>query len=288
MSTPQPELIFNPKSQLGEGAIWHARQHVLYWVDILGKKFWQSNPATGHHEDFEIGQFVGTIVPRHHGGVMLALHHGFAVYYPHTLKLTLLCDPENNQPALRFNDGKCDPAGRFWAGTMPVAGSEPLGNLYCLFPDHRVERKLTGIGCSNGIVWSLDHKTMYFIDTRLQRVDAFDYDLATAHIGNRRVAFAVPKELGYPDGSTLDADGMLWIAHWGGACVTRWNPATGQHLATVKFPTPQITSCAFGGPKLDQLYVTSARIGQETDPLAGALFCVDVGVKGIPANEFAS
>jgi sugar lactone lactonase YvrE len=288
MSVSSPEVIFHAKAQLGEGAIWHSRQHLLYWVDILGKRLWQTNPATNQHEPFEIGQFVGTVVPRHHGGVMLALHHGFAVYYPATLKLSMICDPENNQPALRFNDGKCDPAGRFWAGTMPVEGPAPLGSLFCLYPDHRVERKLTGIGCSNGIAWSLDHKTMYYIDTRLQRVDAFDYDLATGHIANRRIAFSVPRELGFPDGSTLDAEGMLWIAHWGGGCVTRWNPVTGQLLAKIQFPTPQITSCAFGGPNLDQLYVTSARVGQESDPLAGSLFRVELGIQGIPACEFAS
>ncbi|MEI6083814.1 MAG: SMP-30/gluconolactonase/LRE family protein [Verrucomicrobiota bacterium] len=288
MSALQPDLIADAKARLGEGAIWHARQRVLYWVDILGKKFWRYNPATGHHEDFEVGQFVGTIVPRRHGGVLLGLHHGLAAFYPEALKLTMICDPEDNKPELRFNDGKCDPAGRFWAGTMTVDGVAPIGSLYCLYPDLHVERKVTEVGCSNGIVWSLDHKTMYYIDTVLQRVDAFDFDLATGHISNRRVAITVPKEFGYPDGSTLDADGMLWIAHWGGACVTRWNPVTGAHLATVKFPTTQITSCAFGGPQLDQLYVTSARVGRDTDPLAGALFCVDVGVKGIPAYEFAS
>lgn len=281
-----PDLIFNSHAQLGEGALWDSRLQVLYWVDILGKKFWRSDPAAGRHEDFAIGQFVGTIVPRQRGGVLLAQHGGFAAYDFTTQKLTEICDPENNQPALRFNDGKCDPAGRFWAGTMPVAGPAPIGSLYCLYPDLHVERKVTEVSCSNGIVWSLDHQTMYYIDTGLGRVDAFDFDLDTGNIGQRRVAFTIPKEMGYPDGSTLDADGMLWVAHWGGARVTRWNPLTGQCLATVHFPTPQITSCAFGGPRLDQLYVTSAQIGQETDPLAGGLFCVDVGVQGIPASEF--
>jgi len=288
MVTYQPDIIFNPKAQLGEGAIWHHRHHMLYWVDILGKKFWQFNPTTGQHDDFETGQLTGTIVPRRHGGVMLALHHGFAVYYPAALKLTMICDPENNQPELRFNDGKCDPAGRFWAGTMPIASRDPIGSLYCLYPDLHVERKVTEVSCSNGIAWSLDHKTMYYIDTPLCRVDAFDFDVATGHIENRRVAFEIPQAMGHPDGSTLDADGMLWIAHWGGSCVARWNPQTGEHLATVELPTPQITSCAFGGPRLDQLYITSARVGRDSDPYAGGLFCVDVGVKGIPACEFAS
>jgi sugar lactone lactonase YvrE len=291
MAAKSADLIFEAKAELGEGAIWHAQQQVLYWVDILGKRFWRYDPATGAHDSFDIGQYVGTVVPRKKGGVVLALHRGIATYDLKTKKLGMVVDVEDNKPMLRFNDGKCDPSGRFWAGTMMVQGSAPMGTLFCLRLDWRAEKKLTGVGCSNGIVWSLDQKTMYFIDTALWSVDAFTYDAATANICNRRVAIKIPKDFGYPDGSTLDAEGMLWVAHFGGARVTRWNPVTGQLLETVPLPTSNITSCAFGGPQLDRLYVTSARVAlspekQAAEPHAGGLFCLDVGVKGIEAFEF--
>lgn len=285
MTTRLPTLVFDAKAQLGEGALWDSRTQRLLWVDILGQRFWRHDPVTGQNESFETGQLTGTIVLRRNGGVLLALHRGIGTYDLTTRKLTMLCDPEN-KPEVRFNDGKCDPAGRFWAGTMPVEGTAPVGSLFCLYPDGRVERTVTGIGCSNGIVWSLDATTMYYIDTALQRVDAFDFDNATGRISNRRVAFSIPKELGYPDGSTLDAEGMLWIAHWGGACVTRWDPRTGKHLATIQLPVSQVTSVAFGGPRLDQLYITTARVGRDTEPQAGGLFCVETGIQGIPACEF--
>jgi len=283
-----PRLIFDAQAALGEGAIWHAREQLLYWVDILGKKFWRTDPATDQHEAFDVGQMVGTIVPRRPGGMLLALHHGLATYDCSTKQLRMICDPEDGQPALRFNDGKCDPAGRFWAGTMPVEGSARVGSLFCLHPDGRCDRMLTGVGCSNGIVWSRDARTMYYIDTVRQTVDAFDFDLTTGQIANRRVAITVPSTMGYPDGATLDSEGMLWIAHWGGSCVTRWNPHTNDLLATIKLPTSNITSCAFGGPNLDRLYITSAGNDlKQSEPLAGAVFCVDTGVTGIPAWEFA-
>jgi sugar lactone lactonase YvrE len=133
---------------------------------------------------------------------------------------------------------------------------------------------------------------MYYIDTVLQRVDAFDYDHQTGAISGRRTAFEVPSKMGYPDGSTLDSEGMLWVALWQGSAVSRWNPATGELLQTVAVPAPNVTSCAFGGPKLDRLYITTARDGMseealEKHPLAGGLFCAEVGVAGLPADGFA-
>ena len=284
MRTTSADLIFDARATLGEGAIWDSRNQALLWIDILGKKFWRTTEA---HTAFEVGQFVGTIVPRQRGGVALALHRGFAFYDLATQKLTPICDPEDNRPELRFNDGKCDPAGRFWAGTMPVGDGGPIGSLFCLDADLHVDRKVTEVSCSNGIAWSLDHKTLYYIDTPLQRVDAFDYDVATGFITNRRVAITVPKAFGYPDGSTIDADGMLWIAHWDGSRVTQWDPRTGKLLQTIPLPVSRVTSCAFGGPRLDRLYITSAAIGTKPDEKhAGGLFCVDAGVKGVPAYEF--
>jgi len=289
---PTVELVLDARANLGEGALWHAGSQSLFWVDILEGNLHIFNPATRRDREIRIGQHVGTVVARRSGGVLLALHHGIAQLDLATEKLTTLVDPESHLPSNRFNDGKCDPAGRFWAGTMPIGAMAPTGSLYCLDPDLTVKQMVTPVSCSNGIVWSHDKRTMYYIDTPLFRVDAFDYDNETGAVSNRREAFPVPQNLGYPDGSTLDAEGMLWIAHWGGSCVTRWDPRAGKLLSTVKVPTSNVTSCAFGGPKLDLLYMTSAWLAldekaRQAQPHAGSLFVADVGVTGVPAAEFA-
>ena len=223
---------------------------------------------------------------------MLALHHGFGSLDLDTERVEIVASPEQVVPAHRFNDGKCDPAGRFWAGTLALDGTPEVASLYRLDADKSVHKMLGQVTCSNGIVWTLDNKTMYYIDTALRRVDVFDYDLESGDISGRRTAFAVPSEMGYPDGSTLDSEGMLWVALWQGGAVSRWNPGTGELLQVVKVPAPNVTSCAFGGLGLDRLYITTARNGMSEEalaeyPLAGGLFCADVGVTGMPAFGFA-
>ncbi len=282
----QVELVLDAKTQLGEGAIWHSQKHVLYWVDIDAGLLHIYDPKTNRDRSLSTGQPVGTVVPRASGGVMVALRDGFAALNLETGAITPITNPESHLQN-RFNDGKCDPAGRFWAGTMGKAGA----SLYRLDRDLTVRKMFDGVRTSNGIAWSLDLKTMYYIDTPTQEVAAFDYDHATGDIKNRRVAVKVPKENGHPDGSTLDAEGHLWVAHWDGWNVTCYDPGTGKALRTVKLPVSRVTSCAFGGPDLATLYITSARVGLDdaalaSQPLAGGLFKVSVGVRGIPAPEF--
>lgn len=286
-------LVLGAKATLGEGAIWHARKGLLYWVDIEGRKVHIYNPATGKDREIDVGQPVGTVVPRKGGGLMLALHHGFATLDVETGEVSIIADPEQGLPN-RFNDGKCDPAGRFWAGTMPYqAGADPNGGaLWCFNPDGRVEKKLSRIGCSNGIAWSLDRATMYYIDTTAREIWAFYYDNATGDIANKRVVVSVPEAEGVPDGMTIDRDGMLWVAHWGGWQVIRWNPDTGEKLQAIKLPVEKVTSCAFGGRDLRDLYITSARIGLDEaalkkQPHAGGLFRARPGARGVEAFEFA-
>jgi sugar lactone lactonase YvrE len=283
------KLVLDARAQLGEGAIWDAGRQVLYWVDIPGYRLHEFNPATGQNRTWEIGQFIGTVVPRRSGGVMLAVYDGFAAFDLDAGKLEFIADPEAELPDTRFNDGKCDPAGRFWAGTMSLKGVREAGSLYVLSVDHRVRKMLDKVTTSNGIVWSLDQRTMYYIDTRLQRVDAFDYDVKTGNITNRRVAVPIPEDQGHPDGMTLDAEGMIWVAHWEGWRVTRWNPVTSELLATIKVPVGRVTSCAFGGPNFDTLYITTARPAKDdpAQPHAGGLFVAQPGVRGLPAFEYA-
>ena len=292
--TDQPDLVIDAQAALGEGPLWHAQTQRLYWVDIIPGEVHVYDPAAGTDRCINVGQQVGTVVPRVSGGLMLALEHGFASLDLETERLTLLADPEAHLPGNRFNDGKCDPAGRFWAGTMGMADPTPpaAGALYCLDAQHQVAQRLSGVTCSNGLVWSSDLSTMYFIDSGAQTVDAFDYDHATGAIANRRAVVTLPDDYGIPDGMTIDVEGMLWVAGWGHHRVSRWNPADGKLLRTLEFPASQVTACAFGGPNLDALYVTSARTGLSPEalakePLAGALFVVYPGVQGVPADEFA-
>lgn len=288
MTTPV-QLLLDAQAKLGEGAIWDSRQQRLLWIDILGQTLHRFDPVAGKDQVIDVGQFIGTVVPRRAGGVMVALSDGFAALDWETGQLTFVADPEAELPDTRFNDGKCDPAGRFWAGTMSLKGVNEAGSLYVLDGDHSTRRMVTGVSVSNGIVWSRDARTMYYIDTRLQRVDAFDYDLGTGNITQRRVAFTVPADQGRPDGMTLDAEGMLWIAHWEGWRVTRWDPLTGRLLQTIQVPVARVTSCAFGGPNLDQLFITTAQPAKPdpAQPNAGGVFVARPGVCGLPAFEYA-
>jgi sugar lactone lactonase YvrE len=277
---------------LGEGAIWDAKRQVLYWVDIERCELHLFDPVSITDRAINVGQRVGTVVPRASGGVMLALDHGFASLDTRSERLEMLHDPETHLPNNRFNDGKCDPAGRFWAGTIALDERPGVGSLYRLDANLSVHKMLEGVTVSNGIVWTLDRSKMYYIDTPTRRVDVFDYDHASGSISNRRVAVRVPQEMGYPDGMTMDSEGMLWVALWQGGKVVRWDPRDGRLLQTVDVPASNVTSCAFGGAALDKLYITTALItvsprDLERQPLAGGLFRVDVGVTGLPAFEFA-
>jgi sugar lactone lactonase YvrE len=237
---------------------------------------------------------VGTIVRRASGGCLLALENGFAAFDPDTGELDFLVDPEADLPDNRFNDGKCDPAGRFWAGTMSLSHKpRPLtGSLYSLDAEGRVQTHLTGIGVSNGIVWTSDASTMYYIDTVTRCVDAFDFDNQKGEISNRRSIVNVPDELGSPDGMAIDAEDKIWVAFYGGWCVARFDPATGKMVAQIKMPVSNVTACAFGGPDLDLLYITTARQGLDEaalaeQPQAGDLFAAQPGVPGVETPMYA-
>jgi sugar lactone lactonase YvrE len=289
MTELHAELVLDAQAVLGEGPIWDAPNARLYWVDIMKREVHVHDPASGSDRTITLDQQVGTVVRRRSSGLMLAVERGFAHLDLDTETLTPICDPEEHAPGLRFNDGKCDPAGRFWAGTM---GPEGTANLYCLFPDLTVKKMLDGVTTSNGICWSLDAKTMYYIDTPTGAVAAFDYDAETGEIGNRRVAVSVPEDMGHPDGMSIDAEGKLWVAHWDGWSVNRWDPETGERLATIAVPAAHVSSCAFGGPNLDDLYITTAALGLDCEavrdqPHAGGLFVARPGVRGVEAFEFA-
>ncbi|KAA3656424.1 MAG: SMP-30/gluconolactonase/LRE family protein [Chloroflexi bacterium] len=282
------ELLVDAKAIIGEGPIWDDQLQKLLWVDIMGKTIYVYDPVDSSNVRYDVGQFVGTIVPWRSNEVMLAVQDGFASYNFDTKQLNLITNPEADKPQNRFNDGKCDPAGRFWAGTMALENPTNEGALYCMGTDFSVQKKFGGVGISNGIVWSLDHKIMYYIDSIARNVRAYDYDLATGDIGNERVIIEVPEEIGVPDGMAIDEEGMLWIAKFHGSRVSRWHPQTGEVLQTIYLPASCITACAFGDKNLDTLYITSAALasGIPGEPLAGGLFAIKPGVRGVSAFRF--
>ncbi|MDA0837493.1 MAG: SMP-30/gluconolactonase/LRE family protein [Planctomycetota bacterium] len=282
--------ILDIHATLGEGALWSVNAQIFYWVDIMEKQVHIYDPETGENRTLDTGQDVGTVVERESGGLMIAIREGFASLNIETGEVKMLREEIVN--SVRFNDGKCDPAGRFWAGTMAYNGAKGAGKLYRLDPDFTLHTMLDSVTISNGLVWTSDNSTFYYIDTPTGRVDAYDYDHQSGNISNCRTAVQIPSGQGGPDGMTIDSEDMVWVAHWGGSCVTRWNPRTGVLLETVEVPgAKQITSCALGGPDLDDLYITSASLGLkdaglEEQPDAGNLFRVKVNAKGVPAAGF--
>lgn len=285
-----PMAVLERQAQLGEGALWNHMNQTLLWIDIEGKELNVFNPKDASNQSIALDQRIGTVVPIDEQNVLVALKDGIYQLNTKTKELERKTSPED-RPANRFNDGKCDPAGRFWVGTMSMSGVEKQGALYCIGPDFSTEKKIDSVSISNGIVWSLDKTKMYYIDTPTRKVMEYAYNDATGEISEVRAAIHIPDSLGFPDGSTLDSEGMLWIAMWGGHCVTRWNPQNGALLQKIDIPALNVTSCAFGGENLDILYVTTAFLGMDEEqtkryPLAGQLFAFRPGIKGIQASFF--
>lgn len=288
VKTFQAEPVFEGKNALGEGPVWDARRRELAWVDIDGRALWRYRPVDGTARRTAFAKKIGAAVPARDGDWILALEDGFYRWQEAGGQPVPVAPVDEPDPANRLNDGKCDRNGRFWAGTMSATWQKN-GSLYMLEAGGKLTRKLAGVTCSNGLAWNEEDTVLYYIDTGERAVFAFDYRPADGAIANRRVLIDFAAEEGSPDGMTIDAEGMLWIAHWGGWRVTRWDPRTGRKLATVSVPAKNVTSCAFGGDGLDDLYITSARNGNDEreladQPLAGALFRVKVGTAGLPPH----
>ncbi|NOU94150.1 SMP-30/gluconolactonase/LRE family protein [Paenibacillus sp. LMG 31456] len=284
-------LLCDVNSILGEGPTWDHHSKKLIWVDIIGKRIHTFEPASGEVRTITIEQKIGSAVPRVEGGLVIALENGFHTLDLETEQLTKRIDPEKDMPGNRFNDGKCDEAGRFWAGTMDMKEKSPSGSLYCLETDGTVRRMVEGVTVSNGLGWSPDNQTLYYIDSPTKKVMAYDYSLERGEITNPRVAVTIPEGEGFPDGMTVDSQGMLWIAHWDGWQVSCWNPETAEKIASIPVPAAQTSSCTFGGENLDELYITTARVGLSEEqlkdqPHAGGVFCIKPGINGRPASFY--
>jgi sugar lactone lactonase YvrE len=280
------EVAGRYRSQWGEGPIWW--RGGLFYVDIEGWRVLRYDPATGGEKSWDAGQRVGTVVPRTGGGLVIAGDDGFAFLDEESGELTPIADPEAGKPDNRFNDGKCAPDGRFFAGTISLAKQTGDAALYRLDPDLSVAKVFAGVTNSNGIVWTADGGTMFYIDTPRRAVLAFDYDGDSGTLSRERVAFATGDVVdASPDGMAIDAHGHLWIAFCHGSCVVCLNQA-GKELRRVELPCREVTAVAFGGNDLMDLYVTTGLPGSDVEPEAGRLFVVrGLGVAGVPAHAFA-
>lgn len=291
-ASTQVELVVDARAALGEGPVWHARLQRLSWVDIEEGKLHFHDPDGEADVVYSVGQRLGAAVPRRSGGMILAMQDGLWSMDLPSGRIAFLSPLEKHLPDNRPNDGKCDARGRFWIGTMSKIRKPGTASLYRVDTDSSVHHMLGDLTTSNGLDWSPDLRTMYHIDTPTGRVTALDFDVETGSIANCRVAVEFPAGVGRPDGMTIDAQGMLWIAHWEGGRVSRWDPANGQLLQEIFLPAARVTSCAFGGPKLDRLYITTARFGLSDaqlreQPHAGGLFAARPGVSGLASHEFA-
>jgi sugar lactone lactonase YvrE len=282
--------VLDAKALLGEGPLWDVAEQALYWVDIKRREIHRFDPQNGRDEKWPTPEDVGSLAVRERGGLVAALTSGFHFFEPATAKIAQIAKPEPDRPTNRFNDGKPDRQGRFWAGSMDDRETAPTGALYRLDADLSCTRLVDGVVCSNALCWSPDSRTLYYADSWRRAVWAWDFDADRGTIENRRVFVEVPEGEGVPDGATVDAEGFFWLAHWNGWRVTRYDPK-GRVDRVVWLPVQCPTCPMFGGPKLDVLYVTSASNKLTADqrqaqPLAGGVFAIDPGVRGLPEARF--
>lgn len=286
------DLILDARAELGEGPIWDAAHARLYWVDILDSALHAFDPATGTDRKWDVGSHVGTVVPHARGGVVLALKDHIATFDPEKPGKPVASHRPPRHPANnRFNDGKCAPDGRLWVGTMAYDIAKGAGTLWRCERDGSMTAMIDHVTISNGLVWDLKRRRFYYIDTPTRTIAAYTYDPEHGSISDRRVVVTSTEEDGFPDGMVMDEEGKLWVAHWGKHQVICWDPDTGRALRRIHVPVPQPSACAFGGAKLDRLYITTARQDMTADQLAtypqsGGIYVVDVGVRGRPPQAF--
>jgi sugar lactone lactonase YvrE len=271
--------------------MWHAERKSFFWVDIDGKEFHEYKLQSGEVQTWQLYHRISLIVENKDGKLILGMENGLAAFDLQTETMEWLTDLENSILANRSNDGACDAAGRLWIGTMARDFTPHKGSLYCVDKNLSVTKKLESLTIPNGLVWSLDSKRMYFIDTPTQCVRSFLFDVETGDIQFEKVAIEIDKQNGSPDGMTIDEEGMLWIAQWNGFGVCRWNPLNGKLLDKIAVPVPQVSSCVFGGDDLNYLFITTARENMSDDELkkypdSGNIFIAQMNVKGVPASKF--
>lgn len=285
------ECVLAVRALLGESPVWCDIDRVLYWVDIKQPAIHRFDPATGACQTWPMPEDIGSLALRNSGGAVAALRSGFAAVDFCTGEVHKLASVDLETPDMRFNDGRCDRSGRFWAGTLHENRHPGTAALYRLDPGGQCSEVIGGLTVSNGLAWSPDNRTMYFADSWTKTIFRCDFDLDTGTPHNQRIFAEVPTESGVPDGATVDSEGFLWSANFDGGCITRYAP-DGRVDRVITLPVQRPTSCTFGGEDLSILYVTSASLNLTeaqwaTAPLAGSIFAIDTGFKGLPEPRFA-
>jgi sugar lactone lactonase YvrE len=284
------ECVLDAKSILGEGALWDVQEGMLYWVDVKRREIHRFDPASGRDQRWSTPEDIGSLAVRETGGLVVAMTSGFHFFDPASGSFEAIVDPELDRPENRFNDGKPDRRGRFWAGTMHDPETASSGALYRLDPDLRWHRMVEGVTVSNGLAWSPAGNVMYYACSSRRTVWAFDADPDNGTIRNRRVFIDTSAIGGAPDGATVDEEGCYWLTLPAAWKVGRYDPE-GRLIRVIELPVELPTCASFGGPDLDVLYVTTSRFNRSeaqlaSQPLAGGLFALEVGVRGLPEARF--
>jgi sugar lactone lactonase YvrE len=274
------------RAVLGEGPLWVARENAVYWVDIKGKALHRLALADEAHTSWPMPEMLGWVVERRdQPGFIAGFKSGFARLYLDPLRVEPICAPERHLPDSRMNDAAVDRAGRIWAGTMDDRERAPTGCLYRLDAGGQWSRHDAGYVVSNGPTFSPAHDVLYHTDTTRRVIYRFPL-AADGTLGRREEFVVFPEDWGWPDGMATDVEGGVWVAHWGGARLSRFLP-DGRLDRVIAMPVAQVTSCCFAGPGLARMFVTTAAIGRDGEPLAGGLFEVDPGVQGAPTYAYA-
>lgn len=284
------DLVVDCRNTLGEVPLWDVKEQALYWVDIEGKLLQRYRPGDGTIDRWQMPERIGSFALREQGGLIVAFASGIAFYDLTDGSIDWIARPDPN-PRNRFNEGKCDRKGRFWAGTMDDSLRDHTAALFRIDPDLSVHRMIDNVGISNCFVWSLANDRFYFADTLDKRIYRFAYDHETGTLSARDIFADTRAENVGPDGGTIDEEGFIWNAHWDGWKVVRYDP-DGRVDRVIELPVQKPTSCMFGGSDLGTLYVTSAIWDLTPDKLtdqpgAGGVFAIDAGVRGVPEPRFA-
>jgi len=292
VSSGEATCVVDCGNMLGEGALWCPRDQVLWWIDIVSVQLWRFEPVSGRTDHWPLPKRPGSFALRKDGGLLFAFQKGFATLDAPGAEFNWRDVAGLDFGDERFNDGKVDRMGRFWAGTLDRSVSNAIGRLFRLDPDFRVTTMDRGFTVSNGIGWSPDDRVMYFTDTPSRHIYCYDFDAVAGEISNRRVFAEVAPGHGGPDGMTVDAQGYVWSAQFDRWCIHRYAP-DGSLDRSIRLPVQRPTTCMFGGPDLATLYVASARFDLPADahltqPQAGGVFALDPGVRGLPESRFGA
>jgi len=292
MNNEQAQLEYPGAAILGEGPIWCEQWNALLWIDIKDQKLFRYQPSKRQNSQVcSFNQSIGAVTPTKSGKLLVALKNQLYKFEPRDKQLEEFCQSFEFSEDIRFNDGKADPYGNFLVGTLHLKGEDNQAALYAIDKHGTVKMLLKDLSLSNGLTWSADKKTFYYIDTPTKTVKAYDYDEQNIALSNPRVVVTFADDEGWPDGMTIDEKGMLWIAHWDGSCVSRWDPDNQEQLMKIDLPCANVTSVCFGDDDYKTLYITTAREGLtneqlQTQPLAGSIFKWRSPVAGLPTNLF--